>query len=154
MSFMYCRLTETDRLKLNSMNLKNLLFPDRPLQTEKIAHQVCDTERNAIFIVVRPEIIWAMVSLFIWNGNICEVHTHNTVKYDMDETKIIVTANWKIDKIYMPEYLSDRIAEVTAMIKKALYVYGEEINIGDMKSKFDIPVEYIVNYEVKETELR
>lgn len=105
MAFINCELTEQDKDKLALLNLKNPLFPEKQIELHKLSYQTFDEEQNARLLVIRPEVLWPMVALFLWKENVCEIYAHDTINYgEIDEInlKVIITIKCKIDKINIP----------------------------------------------------
>lgn len=139
MAFINCELTEQDKDKLALLNLKNPLFPKKQLELNKLSYQTFDKEQDARLLIIRPEIIWPMVAIFLWKENVCEIYAHDTEDYEIDEInlKAIITLKWKIDKINIPECLKNQKDELLELIKESLIVRGKKIHcLEDIESKY------------------
>lgn len=153
MAFINCELTEQEKDKLALLNLKNPLFPNKQVELNKLSYQTFDKEQDARLLIIRPEIIWPMVAIFLWKENVCEIYAHDIVDYEIDEInlKAIITLKWKIDKINIPECLKNQKDELLELIKESLIVKGKKTHcLEDIESKaFPFSVQYNIIFEGK-----
>ncbi|MDE6671806.1 MAG: hypothetical protein K2K16_06370 [Ruminococcus sp.] len=138
MAFINCKLTEQEKDKLALLNLKNPLFPQKQIELNKLSYQTFDEEQDARLLIIRHEIIWSMVALFLWKENVCEIYAHDSADYEIDEInlKVIITIKWKIDKIHIPECLKNKKDELLRLIKESLIVKAKKVyGLEDIKSE-------------------